>query len=93
MRLIDADALKAHFAWWKNDDMKDIFNTIVELQPTVDPERHARWQEPEGGDGPGERLVTFRCSACGASDLHANGMIVPYCWHCGAKMNGGENDE
>lgn len=35
-RLIDADVLKAHFAWWKNDDMKEIFNTIVELQPAVD---------------------------------------------------------
>ena len=43
MRLIDADKLKTHYAWWKNgteehnlDEMKELFDTIVNLQPTVE---------------------------------------------------------
>lgn len=31
-KLIDADKLKAHYAWWDNEDKK-IFDTIVDLQP------------------------------------------------------------
>lgn len=44
MRLIDADALKAHYAWWGDfpEDgpnrikEKKIFDTIVDIQPTVE---------------------------------------------------------
>ena len=40
MRLIDADKLKRHYAWWENTDLgkeyKKIFDDIVDLQPTVD---------------------------------------------------------
>ena len=32
MRLIDADKLKQHYAWW-NDEIKELFDTIVDLQP------------------------------------------------------------
>lgn len=42
MRLIDADTLKNHYSWWDGgseehtlDDMKELFDTIVDLQPTV----------------------------------------------------------
>lgn len=31
-KLIDADKLKAHYAWWDNEDKK-IFDTIIDLQP------------------------------------------------------------
>lgn len=34
-KLIDADKLKEHYAWWDNEDKK-IFDTIVDLQPIVD---------------------------------------------------------
>ena len=37
MRLIDADKLKQHYAWW-NDEIKELFDTIVDVQPTVEPE-------------------------------------------------------
>ena len=44
-RLIDADKLKAHYSWWKDGtremtmgEAKDIFDEIVDLQPTVDAE-------------------------------------------------------
>ena len=42
-RLIDADKLKAHYAWWKGgtremtmDEAKNDFDTIIDLQPTVE---------------------------------------------------------
>ena len=44
MRLIDADKLKQHYAWW-NDENKELFDTIVDAQPTVEkretPERRS----------------------------------------------------
>ena len=36
MRLIDADKLKQHYAWW-NDESKELFDAIVDIQPTVEP--------------------------------------------------------
>ena len=45
MRLIDADALKRHYAWWKNgtlektlDEIKRDLDVIVDVQPTIEPE-------------------------------------------------------
>ena len=36
MRLIDADALKAHYSWWSDEnEYKKIFDDIVDAQPTV----------------------------------------------------------
>ena len=39
MRLIDADKLKQHYAWWGDcegsKERKEVFDTIVDLQPTV----------------------------------------------------------
>lgn len=33
-RQIDAEKLKEHYAWWQNENKK-IFDTIIDLQPTV----------------------------------------------------------
>lgn len=35
MRLIDADKLKKHYSWWETSD-KELFDEIVDAQPTVD---------------------------------------------------------
>ena len=42
-RLIDAERLKAHYCWWAGggremtiDEAKKTFDTIIDLQPTVD---------------------------------------------------------
>ena len=42
-RLIDADKLKQHYAWWEGgsaemtlDEAKKTFDTIIDVQPTVD---------------------------------------------------------
>ena len=33
-RPIDADKLKQHYAWWNNEE-KEIFDVVVDSQPTV----------------------------------------------------------
>lgn len=51
-RLIDADRLKAHYCWWAGgskemsiDEAKRTFDTIVDLQPTVDVEPVVRCKD------------------------------------------------
>lgn len=31
----------------------------------------------------------YECSNCKHTDLHAKEQKVPYCWYCGAEMEGG----
>lgn len=91
MRLIDADKLKKHYAWWGNDgeeyrERKADFDVIVDLQPTVDPVKHGRWIEISH--------PWYECSECGerTAVVNLNGEVVwNYCPNCGARMDGGEN--
>lgn len=94
MRLIDADKLKTHYSWW-TDETKELFDTIINLQPTVEaePVRHGHWVE-SSEDG------TLFCSECGRPtyDTHDEfkefmgtkiiALVYPYyCGYCGAKMD------
>lgn len=36
-----------------------------------------------------DSTYNYRCSNCGYMDTHGANVEVPYCWHCGAKMDGG----
>ena len=84
-RYIDADKLKKHYAWWQGgtlektlDEMKRDFDTIIDLQPTVEP-KHGRWIGID--DFPHE---TWECDRCGKiieTDEPPN-----YCENCGARM-------
>lgn len=47
--------------------------------------QHGRWVRFGAEDADGN--VCARCSACGAMDSHAKGVLVPYCWKCGARMD------
>lgn len=85
MRLIDADKLKKHYAWWKGgtremtmDEAKSDFDCIVDLQPTVEAEpiKHGRWIEDEYG--------IPHCSECKAIN---NTVYRTFCPNCGAKMD------
>ena len=90
-RLIDADKLKAHYAWWKGgtremtmDEAKNDFDTIIDLQPTIEaePVKRGRW----------EKIVHpwYECSECGerTAVVILNGKVVwNYCPNCGAKMD------
>lgn len=54
--------------------------------------RHGRWIEQEGYDGD----VCWDCSVCGESWSLIDGTPadngMDFCPHCGAKMDGGEDD-
>lgn len=78
MRLIDADKLKSHYAWW-NDEKKEIFDQIVDLQPTV--ERTASWKLWSTTEN-GKREIWNRWTNC---NWPRRGR-TPYCPNCGAKM-------
>ena len=62
MRLIDADKLKKHYAWW-DDDKQKLFDEIVDQQPTIEMPEPPKWILPEDRmpeNGPVRVLVTRR---------------------------------
>lgn len=99
MRLIDADALKKHIdevfckpcshkgamcdACYMDDALYQI-----ECAPSVDaaPVRHGRWAHHKGGYSD-----HYECTVCG------EGIVLTarfrYCPNCGAKMDGGDDNE
>ena len=92
MRLIDADKLKEHYAWWgdeySTDDskkQKELFDVIVDLQPTADERKHGEWRPIQIGKWHG-----LECSVCKVSrDVPCGNNGIPqwkYCPECGAKM-------
>lgn len=83
MRLINADSLKAHYSWWHNTDgdMKEqaeVFDWIVDAQPTIDTVTHGYWINDDIDD-----QVIVLCSECN----RWNTTKTAFCPHCGAKMN------
>ena len=91
IRLIDANALMRDIARYHLSDGK--FQHWVEVQPTVDaePVRHGKWIQLMDYDI--DNNAVFECSVCGGSDMHARGVDVPYCWHCGARMDEERKEE
>lgn len=100
-RLIDADKLKAHYSWWKDGtremtmgEAKDIFDDIVDLQPTA--EKHGHWVE----ENTRTHSMQFKCSECGRIAYYPQNHHstepkrcgYAYCPNCGARMDGGEDD-
>ena len=91
MRLIDADKLKQHYAWWNNEEQRT-FDQIVDAQPTVEAVVHGEWirhvlknaNVPWGHD----------CSACGEWFVISEDTAerYHYCPNCGAKMDGGADN-
>ena len=100
MRLIDADKLKRHYAWWGSEnangelkERKTDFDIIVDLQPTIEAEpiRHGKWTISE--------YEYYDCSACGesyysgmdstrqAKEFLKNNGAYKFCPWCGAKMD------
>lgn len=53
------------------------------------PDTHAHWIEgSEEPDEDGNKWYT--CSNCNHGDMHSPSIEVPYCWYCGARMDGVE---
>ena len=95
VRLIDANKLKNHYAWWENGtaemtlaEAKRNFDCIVDVQPTIEaePVKHGRWQKPQRhGVISYDEHAYAECSCCHKSQYLARGMN--YCPFCGAKMD------
>ena len=93
-RLISLDeALKATHSeiYWTESQQAAVRSFLVK-QPKVDAVEvvHGRWiQDGElDEDGNGQ----YHCSVCWAGEKHNPIVDVPYCWKCGAKMDGGNED-
>lgn len=52
----------------------------------VVPMIYAKWKFVAGPDE--DNNLQFMCDNCGAGDVHAADVTVPYCWKCGARMDG-----
>ena len=90
-RLINAEALKAKYAWWANGgsdakEWKDVFDFMVDHTPTaeLEPTKHGRWIF--------NRQYGPVCSECGTAMFEVVGKpfttFAPnYCPSCGAKMD------
>ena len=74
-RIIDAEKLKKHYAWWEDDERRALFDQIVDAQPTIDaePVRHGKWIEYPTADGMNQ------CSLCGVLRFGESN----YCPNCG----------
>lgn len=87
MRLIDADALKQfEITMPRGDGYSDfVFAGHIHQAPTIDavPVVHGEWIYLSG-------LDAFECSVCGRQMVRN---IFDYCPWCGAKMDGGKDDE
>lgn len=110
MRLIDADALEGLFrdtigCIAKQPKItKDLEHMIrasamtIEMiadAPTIDsvPVVHGHWELARELD---TFTSVFRCSKCKYEDVRSYHADVPFCWHCGAKMDeqkDGEQDD
>lgn len=99
-RLIDADRLKAHYCWWAGgskemsiDEAKKTFDTIIDVQPTVEQpqtnatenvtERHGHWEIKRNPMMYQTQPYIHVCSECGTAFPYK----MPYCGECGAKMD------
>ena len=96
MRLIDADTLIEKLELAKeektNRQFEDGFNAalmfaqiLAKVQPTVDERKHGHWIRVSEADSDGN--ADFYCSVCLFVSKQADGMEIPYCWHCGAVMD------
>lgn len=69
----------------------EIEMTITDYTDAADvaPVIYAKWKFVAGPDE--DNNLQFMCDNCGAGDVHAADVTVPYCWRCGARMDGEKN--
>ena len=69
----------------------DYLREIIESVPAADvvPVVHGRWIEKTVPEG----CRYFECSNCGAYENRHTAIKGYYCWRCGAKMDGGADND
>ena len=102
MRTIDADELREEYDWCRQQGSESYWSDVIERldnAPTLDavPVVHAHWVDDGiSFEKNGELLGhDWMCSACGhGSIVSEKAPRLNYCFDCGAKMDGGgENDK
>ena len=83
----ETDMEKLYLLWGSDNaltTMEDIMSDIpaADVAPVV----HGRWIDEGTRDEEGNGQYT--CSNCDHHDNHSPGIDVPFCWHCGARMDG-----
>lgn len=63
-----------------------IRNFVRNFPPVTLKQKIGHWIPMGLVDANGNR--NYECSECHHGDTHAKTQIVPYCWYCGAKMEG-----
>lgn len=101
MRTIDADALKIAIIeegqrskrykmgeFWELN-REEIWK-VIDCMPTIEERKTGHWlmYEIQRVEDVNNGNYLYVCSECGHSDVHAKGVVVPFCWCCGAKMEG-----
>lgn len=77
--------------WTRVVQIKDALIEFVEKTTPADvaPVVHAEWKCVSDDD---QYEGEYYCSACSAEEyIPDNAIFPPFCWHCGAKMDGGVN--
>ena len=96
-RYINAGKLKAHYSWWENGseeyrEFKQIFDTIIDVQPTADvvERKKGKWIAVKIGNGD----TRYTCSECGASYEcdSRDAWDFNFCPNCGSEMKGEKNE-
>ena len=98
MRLIDADKLKENFnnadAFRLNLELDRYAIKCIDNAPTIDPVRHGRWLYTEAWP---HRVYCSSCYKTYAQkqwEVWEDGSLPrAYCPNCGAKMDGGKDEE
>ena len=103
-RYIDADALKAKYEQmipeigdgYHKETLQDVLFEL-EYAPTVSPDEVrgvGEWimLENQSKEDTDNGNYWYTCSHCSAGDLHAKVQEVPFCWKCGARMKGAEDN-
>jgi hypothetical protein len=76
---------------WICDQDEDVAYEMIDSIPAADVEevRHGRWIEHTHDDGDGVGYILYHCSLCDTPDARERN----YCRECGAKMDGGKENE
>ena len=93
-RLIDANAMRED--WLENGENEYVYDTnavleSIDAQPTVDAVEvvHGYWEKEHDDLGIDRG---WKCSHCKGSVYEMTYEPYQYCPHCGAKMDGGNED-
>lgn len=60
----------------------------------IQPVPHGHWMlyEAQNRDDVDNGNYLYFCSNCNHGDVHAKTVEVPFCWFCGARMDGEQDD-